>query len=213
MVKRLIESSVRRWVMLSRRYWIAVLVLAAISAVVGVEYVHERLGINTNTADMISRKLEWRQRDIDFNHQFPQFTDTLVVVIDGDSPDLVNRAAAGLSRELMRNKELITGVQRPGHSAFFERNAFLYLDTAELARLADDLSAGQPLLERLSRDPSLFAVAQLFDDAINARDQFKSDSLDRFSTAVVQAIDAVLAGRFYQLSWQRLMSADATAAA
>ncbi len=208
MLKNRFESALTSWVLLARRYWLAVLLLALLSVVAGLEYVSSNLGINTDTADMISRQLDWRQRDIEFDRQFPQFRNTLVIVIDADSPDLAQQAARKLQQRLKNNTELFSVVRYPGHSMFFERNALLYLDEGDLERLIEDLGASQPLLERLRRDPSLFSIARLLKEALNAREAFDVKALNRFSLAFAKAIEAQIEGRFFQLSWQRLMSAQ-----
>ncbi len=206
MLKKCIELWVQRWVMCSRRNWIMVLMVSSLSALGALEYVRGHLGINTNTADMISRQLDWRQRDIKFNEEFPQFNNTIVVVVDADTPDLAFSAAKNLGHALSTDPTLFKSVRHPGGSAFFDRHALLYLNQDALVKLADDLSAAQPLLERLNRDPSLYAVAQLLNEALNAKAEFKSDALDQFATEFAKAIEAQLSGRYFQLSWQQLMN-------
>jgi predicted RND superfamily exporter protein len=46
------------------------------------------LGINTDTADMLSEILHFRHLHTDCKRTFPQYEDTLLIVVDEDTPDL-----------------------------------------------------------------------------------------------------------------------------
>ncbi|MCC6715420.1 MAG: hypothetical protein IT496_09335, partial [Gammaproteobacteria bacterium] len=82
-VDRLIDAWFR-WV---QRHAIPVLVLAVAAAVGCAVYTVRNVRINTDTADMLSPDLPWRQTQIHYQKEFPQYSDTIVVVIDGATVD------------------------------------------------------------------------------------------------------------------------------
>ncbi len=191
------------------RAWPIVLVLALAASAGSLWAVRAHLGINTDTADMISPSLDWRQRYLDFKGQFPHFSDTLAVVVDADTPDLAAAASTRLAAALAERGDVFRWVEQPGDRPFLRRHALLLLDAEERTALARDLVAAQPLLGRLHRDPSLAAVLDLLADALQADVDLPRDTVGRFADRFADAIDAVLDGRFHRLSWRRVMLGDA----
>ena len=57
----------------------------------------QHLRIDTSTTDMISPEVPFRQNLLAFQRAFPDFRDTIVAVIEGDSPERVDRAAVWLA--------------------------------------------------------------------------------------------------------------------
>ncbi|MEE8533234.1 MAG: hopanoid biosynthesis-associated RND transporter HpnN, partial [Alphaproteobacteria bacterium] len=157
-----------RWVDGARRYagWVLALALAATAAIL--VYTVDNLGMNTDTEDMISEELPFRQAVKDYDRAFPQFDDVLVVVIDAETPDLAEDAAAALAARLEQEEVLFKTVYRPGSGEFFAVNGFLYLDLDELEDLADNLAEVQPLIAALARDPSLRRLFAELEFAIEA---------------------------------------------
>ena len=202
----MLEAIITVWVRCARRAWVAVLIVALGGSALAFDYVRTHLGMNTDTADMISASLEWRQRDIDFDRQFPHFSDTLAVVVDAASQDLAAHAAERLAQALAGRRDLFERVQDLENHPYFRRNALLYLDAAERERLVRDLVTAQPLLARLHRDPGLAAMLDLFVDAIEADVQVAPDALARFSRALAEAIDATLDGSVHHLSWRGVLA-------
>ena len=86
---------------------------------------------------------------------FPQNDNLLVIVIDGATADLADRAARRLAERLRAEPELFRYVRQPDGGAFFERNGLLFLPVDELQAMSDQLIAAQPLIGSLARDPSL----------------------------------------------------------
>src|ERR1700693_3316815 len=63
-----------------------VLGVAVIAAAGAAAYVQENFAITTDTSQLISATLPWRQREIQFDAAFPQQSDTIVVVLDAATP-------------------------------------------------------------------------------------------------------------------------------
>ena len=67
------------------------LVLYLLLAFGAVLYTYENFAIDTDTSQLISSRLPWRQRELQLDAAFPQQADTLLVVVDGASPELAGR--------------------------------------------------------------------------------------------------------------------------
>ncbi len=120
------------------------------------------LGVNSETDDLFDRDLPFRRHRAEVDAALPARNDNLLVVVDGPSRIVAGDAAADLAAQLDREPELFASTFTPGAGPFFERHGLLYLDTDELALMADDLAAAQPFLAEITIDPSLRGVfAQL----------------------------------------------------
>ena len=144
-----------QWVRLVARGAPLVLVLAVL-ATGGAGYVTlSNIGINTDTTDMLSPELPFRRLGADISRAFPQRSDTLIVVIDGETADLAADAATALAEGMAARAQVFREVFYPEGDSFFRRNGLLYLDLGELQALSDRLAEAQPLLSALNEDPSL----------------------------------------------------------
>ncbi len=204
-----------RWVGGARRHagWVLALALATSAGILA--YTVGNLGMNTDTEDMISEELPFRQAVKAYDRAFPQYDDVLVVVIDAETADLAEDAAAALASRLEREAALFKTVYRPGGGAFFTENGMLYLDLEDLEDLADNLAEIQPLIAALARDPSLrglfgelaFAVDVLRDGAEPSFDP--AEAFDRLS----DAIEAAVEGRRHNMSWREQISGETSTTA
>ena len=203
------EGFLGAWIGWSQRHAWAVVIGAVLSASGAFHFTIGNLGINTDTADMISDRLAWRQAYIAYKRSFPQFTDTILVVVDGRTPDLADLSARRLAARLRAEPELVQWVRQPGAGDFFERHALLYLEEAELEDLSDNLIAVQPFLGALIARPDAAGVFDLLRQALTSDQHIDAAGLDRFAAAVADGVEAVLGGRFHQLSWQALLAGSA----
>ena len=92
----------------------------------------QHLRIDTSTTEMISPEVSFRRNLTAFQQAFPEFGDTVVAVIEGDTPERVDRAASALADRL-RASDHFTAVSYPPGEAFFAQNGLLYLPLGELA--------------------------------------------------------------------------------
>lgn len=185
-------------------------VLASMMTLVGVVYFYENVAINTDTSQLISSRLPWRQHELRFDAAFPQQVDTLLVVIDGATPELADSAAKILADALAKTHEHIQAVQEVGAGSFFEQNGLLFLSVDEVRRTTEQLIRAQPFLGALTADPTLRGLAEALAfipegarrGAIEIKDFAKPLSL--LSTT----IDALLEGRPAAFSWNELMTGE-----
>jgi len=205
-----------RWIRLVER--IAPLVLAlGVLATGGAGYITiTKIGINTSTTDMLSPELPFRRHDAALSRAFPQLSDTLIVVIDGDTADLAADAAAALADGMAARSQVFREVLYSEGDPFFRRNGLLYLDLVELQALSDRLAEAQPLLSALSEDPSLRGLAgvlnqALTDDAGSATARAAvAPALDKMAAAVESLAEARAGAAVATLlSWQELLTDEA----
>ena len=178
-------------------------------------YVAQAFAVNTNTADMLARDLPFQQANRAFLQAFPQDTNTLVVLIEGDNPDLVEDGADALAAALRAEPQRFGPVFYPQGDPFFRRHGLLYLESRQLQRLTDRLAQAQPFLGALAADPSLRGLFALVTLAAEHLAKGTADSggmaLAPLLEAIAVQIEALAAGRFDRLSWTTLMSGDAIA--
>jgi hypothetical protein len=199
-----------RWTNFVRRWALAVVVLSLLSAVASVVFIADNIAINTDTTDMLSADLPFRKNWQAENEAFPQFDNTVVVVVEGETPDLADDGAAALATRMREQPGLFGSVFYPQGDGFFLRNGLLYLDVDELYALSDRLAAAQPFLGALSADPSLRGLFGILALAVEQTETAEGDvpiEMAPMLEAIAEVVEAQAAGRFAQLSWQRLMSA------
>ncbi len=207
LLARVVEHSRRRAALVT----LAGMVLAALCF----WYAGSRLGVTTDTDLLFAKDLPWRQREVAFNKQFPQFKDLLVAVVDGTVPEEADQTAADLAAVLAADTTHFTSVSRPDASPYFESNGLMFLDTKELGTLLDSTIDAQPFLGQLVQDPSargLFAALNLVAMGVD-RGQANlkpfMPALNAFHVALASAAE----GHPQPLSWENLLAGSLVAQA
>ena len=186
------------------RAWL-VIVSALVAAFGTANYTLNHLAINTDTAEMLSEELPWRATNIAYKSDFPYFSDSIVIVVDGATPDIARDAAAQLTNALRANDALISNVFYPSGDEFLRRHQLLFLDPDRLASLADKLSEAQPFLARLSRQRSSASLFDLLNDAIDASRDGRAIDVTPAIAQIALAIDELNHGNKLPMSWQTLI--------
>jgi hypothetical protein len=168
-------------------------------------YTANNLGINTDTAEMLSETLPFRRNYSAFKKAFPQYDDAMLIVIDADTPEVAQDASTALAAQLQQRTDLFFLVYLPGSDSFFQKHGLLYLNLTELNDLADNLATIQPLLGRLTRDQSLRGLFSMLTAGVDAMMEGEDLDLTLVFDRIQDAIEASLAQRYYALSWQELM--------
>jgi hopanoid biosynthesis associated RND transporter like protein HpnN len=171
----------------------------------------DNFAIHTDTSQLISPRLPWRQRELQLDAAFPQQVDTLLVVVDGATPELADAGAKRLTAALAGDHQHFAAVHETEGGPFFEHNGLLFLSTDDVQHTTEQLIRAQPFLGTLAADPTLRGLAQALsyipkgvkEGAIKAKD-FESPLVRLSST-----IDALLAGRPASFSWGELMTGEA----
>ncbi len=195
------------WVDTASRFAIVVLLAATAAAGAALYYTVENLAINTDTDAMLSRDLPFREAQDELRAAFPQLSNILMVVIDGDNPDLNQDAAAAIAARLEARPDLYKTVYHLGGDRFFQENGLLFLDVDDLVDLADELASAQPLLATLARDRSLRGLASVLVDVLEgvADGTTEVKDVNLVFDAIAETVEAQLAGRHHYLSWTKLM--------
>jgi hopanoid biosynthesis associated RND transporter like protein HpnN len=191
----------------SRRAWLTTLVVAAL-CVLAAHYAAGHFAMTTDTAELISPELPWRQDLKAINAAFPQRADLIVAVVDGATPELTARAADDLAAELARRGDFFKSVQQPDGGPFFARNGLLFLSVDEVGEATRQLIAAQPFLGPLSADPSLRGVMESLSTALLGvqHGEAKLEQLDPAMRGLADALDRVARGVPAFFSWQTIVS-------
>ncbi|MCZ6860338.1 MAG: MMPL family transporter [Alphaproteobacteria bacterium] len=190
--------------------WPLVVVMVLLTAFMG-WYAATNLGMNADTAGMLSRDLPFRKLSQDYKNAFPQGDDTLVIVLDGPNADLVEDGAARLAIRLGRRADIFGSVFYPQGDPYFRRNGMLYMSTNNLIALSIRLAEAQPLLSTLAEDPSIRGLFEILGLAAEAlRKGKQSTSVAGFALAldrISAVLEARARGQSASLSWLELMRA------
>ncbi len=201
-------SRITRVVRFSRRNALRVTLGALALTLASGFYAATNLSVDTDTNHLIDPNLPWRQREAEFDRAFPQFTDLILVVIDGETPDLAADSAAALAAKLETQPELFKRVERPDGGEFFQREGMLLLPKQEVQEFADQIVAAQPMIGTLAADPSLRGLFDTLDLAAQGieRDDAGAADLEHPFAVFADTVEASLAGKYRPLSWQTLLT-------
>jgi hopanoid biosynthesis associated RND transporter like protein HpnN len=207
------QSASGSWVAGVQRRSGRVLLLAALFGVAVAWYIAGHLSVDTNTENMLSPQLPWRQAERALLDRFPQMERTLAVVIDAPTPEAADIAQRQLVERLRSRPDLYKSVFAAETEAYFRQNGLLYLPTEALDSLSQQLNLAQPFLATLGRDPSLRGLAGLLIPALQRPEAVPFDLSPAF-TALSDGVGAAVAGRSAAVSWQNMMGGgDASGAA
>lgn len=152
---------IARWVDFCQRRARQVVLGAVLLSVLAAVYLAQNIRIDTNTEDMLSASLPFRQNAIALDREFPILEDNLLVVLEAPNGDAADDGAGRLVDAMRLKPEIFGSVFSAETNPFLLKNGFLYLDTAKLEELATRLAAAQPFLGTLWRAPNLEGLADM----------------------------------------------------
>ncbi len=186
--------------------WVIIILFLIFSGLT-LRYTLDHLKVNTNTAEMISTEVPFQKNRIRLESEFPQDINTIILLVEGKSPEQTAEAVSQLGIELRKDTAHFRSVYIPDDGDFFARNGLLYLSVAELEQLSSQLASAQPFIGRLSEDNSLHGLLGILTDALKApKSQSENIDLAPLLNKVREALTAAREGKPYRLSWQELMS-------
>lgn len=192
------------WIALVQHHAKLVMVLSVLLSVALLAVSASTIRINTDTEDMLSSELSFRRLDREQRAAFPQYSDVIVVVLDGANGDATADAAAELSRRLAARPDLFRTVFFPAAEPFFQGNGLLYSDLDELEEMSERIVAAQGLLARLASDVSLrgfFGVLGLALEQAPGEGP-EADTLAKLLDRIAAVAVAQSQGRPEALSWR-----------
>ncbi len=170
-------------------------------------FVAAHFQINTNTDDLLSPKLAYRQAESAFAALFPGSDTQIVVVVDGVTPELAEQGAQALSDRLAADPAHFTSVLRPDGGPFWAREGLLFSSAADVKSSMDRLIAAEPFLGPMAADPSLRGLMSSLDTALQGvgAGQTQLASLSMPMNRLADALDRLEAGKPAFFSWRELV--------
>jgi len=187
------------------RAWIVVAGVIILCAAM-TYYVMGHFAMTTETNALLSPKLPWRQRQTAFNVAFPPERANIVVVVDGQTPELSDAAADRLAASLSAQTRLFHSVQRPDSGPFWERNRLLFASTEDLKTFIAQLLRGQPFLGSMASDPSLRGLADTLSLTVQGvnKGETSPQDLRRAIRILADVLQGLAAGKPPFFSWRTL---------
>jgi hopanoid biosynthesis associated RND transporter like protein HpnN len=204
-IPRIVAASIKRsWLTLG---------LALLLTLVAVGIASARFEMTTDTSALISPDVGWRQQERAMEAAFPQLTDSMLVVIDGATPELAESAAARLAAHMAADGAHFRRVSRPDGGDFFAREGLLFGTRGDVQHATAALIQAQPLLGPLAADPSLRGVTGALSTMLDGVEAGSTDlaRIDRPMRALSDLTEQSLAGRSAFFSWQHLFADGALA--
>ncbi len=164
--------------------------------------------MTTDTQALISPKVAWRVNEAEVNRAFPQQALTILIIVDGRTPELAELGAARLAARLATDKQHFSAVKRPDGGPWLAQHGVLFGSVAEVRSTTQSLIGAQPLLGPLAADPSLRGIAGAFGTILTGVENgsAKLADIDRPMVALDGALTQVLAGKPAYFSWQALFA-------
>ena len=119
---------------------------------------------------LIAEHLEARQNYLAFAESFPNLENVMLVVVDGETPEVARDATERLRDALAERPELFREVYIPGSGEFFERHGLLYRNLDDLDEFALQMARVQPILTALEREPTVANLASLIQSGLEQRE-------------------------------------------
>lgn len=135
-------------------------IASALTALASI-FLVQNIRIDTDTEEMLSSSLPFRQNTIAIDKGFPQFDGLMLVVLDAPDSDAADDAAGILVREFLKYPETFSDVFSLQTEPFLRQHGLLFKDIEELEFLADRLIAAQPFLGTLWQQPNLEGLSNM----------------------------------------------------
>jgi uncharacterized protein len=171
-------------------------------------YVSAHFALSTDTYALLSPTLPWRVRQAEFNAVFPPERSDVVVVVDGQTPELSEAAAASLAAALSTQRMLFRSVERPDGGPFWDHKGLLFASIEDVRTTTSQLLKNQPLLGSMASDPSLRGLANTLGLAMKGIKD-KQGSIEPLRTplrTLADALQDLAAGKPQFFSWRTLIT-------
>jgi hopanoid biosynthesis associated RND transporter like protein HpnN len=189
------------------RFATVTLLVGLILAVAAGYYTSRHFIINTDINTLISDKMDWRQRDVQFDKAFDRDA-TILAVVEAPTPELTGAAAAALEAKLKDDKKNFVTMQPLGSGEFFEKNGLLFLPTEEVGKITGQFESAAPLIEIMAGDPSIRGLTGALETGLAGvkRGEVKLDNTARPFNLIAQTVEDVLNKGNANFSWHELVS-------
>ncbi|KAF3981710.1 MAG: MMPL family transporter [Methylococcales symbiont of Hymedesmia sp. n. MRB-2018] len=171
-------------------------------------YTAQNLGVNTNTAEMLSPDLPFQKNRQRIEAEFPQDANVIILVVNALTPEQTSLAANTLADTLKQLSNSFSSVYIPTENDFFRQQALLFLDQNELEDLSVKLIDAQPFIGYLSQNYHLEGLFNIISKALKETDDSLPMDLEPLLLAVNNTLAHQLSGKPYAVSWQNLLAAN-----
>src|SRR5215831_13661102 len=201
-------AAITRLVQLSSRYAWPTILGCLLLAIVSATYFTRHFAIITDSKELLSSSLAWRQQEKMLHDAFPQRIDQIIAVIDASTPEGADDAAEALVNGLASRPDVIRSVSRPDGGEFFERDGILLLGLDEVQHGTADLIAAQPFLGTLAADPTLRGVFRTLSQSLEGvrLGKAKLEDLKPAFAALADAFELLAQGKTPAFSWRELIA-------
>jgi uncharacterized protein len=206
--RNLTVAAITRLVQLSSRYAWPTILSFLLLAVVSASYFTRHFAIVTDSKELLSSSLPWRQQERMLHNAFPQRIDQIIAVIDASTPEAADDAADALVNGLASRSDVIRSVSRPDGGEFFERDGILLLGLDEVQHSTADLISAQPFLGTLAADPTLRGVFRTLSQSLEGvrLGKAKLEDLKPAFAALADSLELLAEGKSPAFSWRELIA-------
>ncbi|RYD95000.1 MAG: hopanoid biosynthesis-associated RND transporter HpnN, partial [Sphingomonadales bacterium] len=191
---------------------LVVLLIATLLTAAALATTASRFAMTTDSTALISPDVDWRVNERRMDAAFPQYGDAILAVVDGETPELAEDAAARLAERLTADKRHFTRVSRVDGGDFFNRAGLLFQSREQVSAATARMIEAQPFLGPLAADPSLRGIADALGTMLRGVQSGDADlgRIERPMTALAIALEAQGAGKPARFSWQELLEGDSS---
>lgn len=200
------DNLIDRFTKVCLRFPWVLLVLSIGFCGITLNYTYHHLGINTNTAEMLSPDLPFQKNQARIDKAFPQNAYTTLFVVEAETPEETTQAATKLTDLLRKHPDRFTSAYIPNENEFFNQHALLYLELNDLEEVARKLTDAQPFIGHLAQNYHLEGLLDIISLALNKRDQALPMDLNPLLAAIDKTLTHQLKGEPRYLSWQSLLA-------
>ncbi|MEQ9518620.1 MAG: MMPL family transporter [Parvibaculum sp.] len=148
------------------------------------------LKFNSDKESLVAETAPFKVRNARFNAAFPEFENSLLVVIDGPSSASAQNAAELIGAGLQQRPDQFPSVFLGTADLFYRDHGLLFLSPEELEALSARLARQAPALASFAAEPDLRGLLALL--RLGARSQRPEDS-DQFEPVLDELLAAVKA--------------------
>src|SRR5258707_2411593 len=201
-------AAITRLVQLSSRYAWPTILSFLLLAVASATYFTRHFAIITDSKQLLSSSLPWRQQERMLHNAFPQRIDQIIAVIDASTPEAADDAADALVNGLASRSHVIRSVSRPDGGEFFERDGILLLSLDEVQHSTADLISAQPFLGTLAAAPTLRGVFRTLSQSLEGvrLGKAKLEDLEPALAALADALELLAKGKSPAFSWREMIA-------
>jgi predicted RND superfamily exporter protein len=194
----------------TRHPWPVIAIAAILTLLTGI-YSAKNFSINTDVNRLISRDLDWRQRELAVDKAFPHRKETILAVVEAPTSELATAASADLVERLKGQSQRFNSVHHLNESEFLVRHGLLFASPEQVQGFTMQFMQAQALFQVLVSDPSLRGLVQAltFGLAGLQRKMYTLDEMTRPLSMFAATLEEVVAGQPASFSWRELVNRKA----